>query len=45
MTLSQWGDEDSRPAFEEAANSDIVRLQRAGKAALRRLENFRKKRE
>ena len=37
VTLSQWGDEESRPAFEEAAKSDNFRLQRAGKLALRRI--------
>ncbi|MCY3018397.1 MAG: HEAT repeat domain-containing protein [Planctomycetota bacterium] len=37
VALSQWGDEESRPAFEEAAQSKTVRLQRAGKAALERL--------
>lgn len=38
VALSQWGDEESRPAFEEAAKSSSVRLQRAGKAALERLD-------
>lgn len=38
VALSQWGDEESRPAFEEAAQSKTVRLQRAGKAALERIE-------
>ena len=42
VALSQWGDEESRPAFEEAAKSDVVRLQRAGKAALERLDQARK---
>jgi len=37
VVLSQWGDEASRPAFEEAAKSGTARLQRAGKAALDRL--------
>ena len=36
VALSQWGDEASRPAFETAAKSKSVRLQRAGKAALER---------
>jgi HEAT repeat protein len=38
VALSQWGDEESRPAFEEAAQSKTVRLQRAGKAAMERLD-------
>jgi len=38
VALSQWGDEESRPAFEEAAKSKVVRLQRAGNAALKRLD-------
>jgi HEAT repeat protein len=38
VALSDWGDEESRPAFEEAAKSNVVRLQRAGKAALQRLD-------
>jgi len=38
VALSQWEDEQSRPAFEKAAESQSVRLQRAGKAALKRLE-------
>jgi len=38
VTLSEWGDEDNRPAFEAAAKSMSVRLQRAGKAALERLD-------
>ncbi len=38
VTLSQWGDEHSRPAFEEAAGSGPPRLQRAGRAALARLD-------
>lgn len=37
VALSQWLDEESRPAFEEAARSPAVRLQRAGNAALKRL--------
>ncbi len=45
VTLSQWGDEESRPAFEEAANSEVVRLQRAGKAALKRLNAVGKRQE
>jgi len=42
VALSQWGDEESRPAFEEAANSKSVRLQRAGQAALRRLDQAKR---
>jgi len=37
--LSQWQDEQSKPAFQKAADSKSVRLQRAGKAALERLED------
>jgi HEAT repeat protein len=37
VALSQWGDEESRPAFSAAAKSDSIRLQRAGQAALTRL--------
>ncbi len=37
VTLSQWRDEASRSAFDEAARSSHPRLQRAGKAALARL--------
>lgn len=39
VALCQWGDEQSRAAFEEASKSPIVRIQRAGKAALDRLNN------
>jgi len=42
VTLSAWGDEESRPAFQEAAESKSVRLQRAGNAALKRLEAVKK---
>jgi hypothetical protein len=38
LTLSRWGDEKSRAAFEEAAKSTDRRLQSAGKAALKRLD-------
>jgi len=38
VALSQWSDEESRPAFEAAASSSGTRLQRAGTAALARLE-------
>lgn len=37
VALSQWGDEGSREAFKAAADSSSIRLQRAGKAALERL--------
>ena len=37
VTLSQGGDEESRKAFEEAAKSESVRLQRTGRAAIERL--------
>lgn len=39
VALSQWNDEKSRAAFEAASKSPIVRVQRAGKAALERLSN------
>jgi HEAT repeat protein len=42
VALSQWQDEQSRPAFEKAVNSKSVRLQRAGKAALKRLDEKKK---
>ncbi|MGH7144744.1 MAG: HEAT repeat domain-containing protein [Planctomycetota bacterium] len=38
VALSEWNDEESRPAFEEAAQSKVERLKRAGKAALARLK-------
>lgn len=38
VALSQWGDEESREAFRAAADSSSIRLQRAGKAALERLD-------
>lgn len=41
VALSEWGDEESRAAFEDASRSKIVRIQRAGKAALQRLEQAR----
>jgi hypothetical protein len=41
VALSQWGDEESRPVFEQAAASNVVRLQRAGKAALERLDKVK----
>ena len=37
VTLSEWGDDQSRPAFEAAATSDSLRLQRAARFALQRL--------
>ena len=38
VTLSEWRDVESRPLFESAAQSRVVRLQRAGQAALKHLE-------
>jgi len=38
VTLAHWGDKASRPLFEEAARSKNVLLQRAGKAALKKLD-------
>jgi HEAT repeat protein len=38
VALSDWNDAESRPAFKEAANSKVERLQRAGKAAIARLK-------
>ncbi len=38
VTLSQWGDEESRPAIEEAAKSKSFRLRRCAKMALKRLD-------
>ena len=38
VTLSQWGDEESRPAIEEAAKSDSFRLRRCAEMALKRLD-------
>ena len=38
VALSQWGDAESRSAFEEAAASSSPRLQRAGRAALEALK-------
>jgi HEAT repeat protein len=37
-TLGRWGDEASRPLFEDAAKSKSLRLQNAAKAALKRLD-------
>jgi len=42
VALSEWGDEESRPAMEEAANSTVVRVQRCGQAAMKRLDNATK---
>lgn len=41
VVLSQWGDEESRAAFEVAASSTNSRLQRAGKAAIQRLNSIK----
>lgn len=38
VALSDWNDLESKAAFEEAAQSKVERLQRAGKAALARLK-------
>jgi len=38
VTLSEWRDEESRPAMKDAAGSDNVRLQRCGRLALKRLD-------
>jgi len=38
VTLSQWGDEESRPAIEEAAKSGSFRLRRCAELALKRLD-------
>ena len=45
VALSEWGDEDSRAVFTEAANSENPRLQNAGKLALRRLDAAQKAKE
>lgn len=37
VALSHWEDEESRPAFEEAVKATVPRVQRAGQAALERL--------
>jgi HEAT repeat protein len=41
VALSEWGDETSRPAFEDAAQSSTVRLRRCGQAALKRLDSVK----
>jgi HEAT repeat protein len=41
--LSQWGDEKSHPAVEEAAKSDSIRLRRCAELALKRLDEAKKK--
>ena len=38
--LSAWYDDESRPAFEEAAKSKSIRIQRAGQAATVRLDSL-----
>jgi HEAT repeat protein len=38
VALSQWGDQGSRPAFEKAAKSRVLRIRRAGEGALKRLD-------
>jgi len=42
VTLSAWGDEESRPAIQEAARSDSFRLRRCAEMALRRLDRASK---
>ncbi len=37
VSLSQWKDAESKPAFEEASRSTVVRIQRAGTLALQTL--------
>jgi len=43
VALSEWGDETSRPSFEAAAKSKIYRMQKAGKAAIKRLDKLKQK--
>ena len=38
FTLSEWGDRESLPAIREAARSKSLRVQKAARAAIRRLE-------
>ncbi len=40
VALSDWGDTESRGAFEEAARSSRERLQHAGKAAMAKLDRL-----
>ncbi len=42
-TLGRWKDEASRPLFEEALKSPSQRIQRAGRAAIRHLEEAKVK--
>ncbi len=42
VTLSQWGDEEARPAIEEAAGAGSFRLKRCAKLALKRLDRAAK---
>ncbi len=42
VVLSQWGDEASRPAIEEAAKSKSYRLQNAAQMALKRMDAAKK---
>ncbi len=42
MTLSQWGDEESRPPIEEAAKTKTFRLRRCAELALKRLDRAAK---
>jgi len=45
LTLSQWGDEESRSGIEEAAKSGSFRLRRCAKVALKRLDRAAKPQE
>ena len=38
VTLAEWRDEGSRPLFKTATDSSLPRLQRAGAAALAKME-------
>jgi hypothetical protein len=43
VTLSQWGDEESRPAIEEATKTGSSRLRRSAEMALKRLDQAAKR--
>jgi HEAT repeat protein len=45
VSLSQWGDEESREAFAEAASSRMPRIKGAGEVALKRLDAVKKQAE
>ena len=40
VALSQWGDDESRAAFQSAALSDVTRVRLAGREALYRLDSL-----